>query len=234
MPKDPHQIREWSVYKITSPSDRIYIGKTQNLPHRIMQYKTGAHIKQHFINRCIRKYGFDNHKIEVIDKFSGNLNYANDKEMFWVRSYMSNVCKYPEMNGMNLTDGGDGVLGYKHTEKRKKEISEQMRGNKFNLGKKQSPELIEKRISKIRGVKYSEERLINQRERNIALRGVPIVVINLITSEEMEFRTINEAAKFLKIDRNTVSLNLRDKIKTMPCKKNRIYQFKYKKDAFSS
>ena len=32
--------------------------------------------------------------------------YANGKEIFWIRSYMSNYSKWPEMRGLNLTDGG--------------------------------------------------------------------------------------------------------------------------------
>ena len=47
---------------------------------------------------------------------------ADGKEMFWIRSYMSNKNKYPEQNGLNLTDGGEGRINAKMSEDQWKEF----------------------------------------------------------------------------------------------------------------
>ena len=44
----------------------------------------------------------------------------------------------------NMTEGGDGVLGHKHSEETKRKISESRRGNPTNLGRKMSDEHKEK------------------------------------------------------------------------------------------
>lgn len=139
----PPEIRDWSIYKITSPSNRVYIGLTSNEPLRQKNYKKLECKQQRIIYYSLKKYGWDAHNYEVIDTFSGTWDYAYNKEMYWVRSHMSNVNKYPEQQGMNLNDGGAGNLGYTMSTATKEKIS------KINLGRKWSEE------SKIR---FSEQK----------------------------------------------------------------------------
>lgn len=136
----PTEIRKWSIYRITSPSGRIYIGLTSNMVKRMSVYKYmhNAVIRQTLIYNSIVKYGWENHKVDVIDKFKSNVGYANGKEMFWIKTYMSNKNKYPEHNGLNLNDGGGTGIGYKHTQ----EAIEKNRQSK--IGKKASEETKEK------------------------------------------------------------------------------------------
>jgi len=117
-----NDIRNWVIYKVTSPSGRIYIGKTSNYRLRLNQYRKGDNSKQRVLGNSIKKYGFNNHIFEIIDSFESDLGYVNGKEMFWIRSYMANVNKWPKFNGMNLTDGGEGQLGRPHTEETKAKI----------------------------------------------------------------------------------------------------------------
>lgn len=56
---------------------------------------------------------------------------------------------------VNMTDGGDGALGYKHSDETKDRIRKSKIGNKSNLGRKATPEEIERRI--LAGYKHSEE-----------------------------------------------------------------------------
>lgn len=135
---DSREIRNWVIYKITSPTNKIYIGKTSNWCGRRSNYKNfkvakQVH-KQRILYYSLLKYGFENHKLEVIEEFNSTSDYCSGKEMFWIRSYMSNVCKYPEMNGMNLTDGGEGNLGWKRPEESRLEIIRK------NTGRKRSEE----------------------------------------------------------------------------------------------
>lgn len=114
MAASPNEIRQWWIYKITNPQGRYYIGKTANLSVRMSQYKTssgGGCNQQPILYNSLLKYGFENHTVEVLDSFNSDLDYVDGKEMFWIRSFMSNLNKYREGNGMNLTDGGEGSIG---------------------------------------------------------------------------------------------------------------------------
>lgn len=145
----PTEIVNWSIYRITSPSNRVYIGITCNFNQRFSVYKSNVASKQTLIYNSIKKYGFESHQVEVIDSFRGNLSYAQGKEMFWVRSYMSNKNRYPEQNGLNLTDGGDGTRGYKQSQEKIEKQRQKM------LGRKQDPEVVRKRAEKQRGRKMN-------------------------------------------------------------------------------
>lgn len=109
-------IRNWIIYKITSPSGRVYIGRTCNPKKRLRHYQYGDHKGQTRISASIMKYGWDKHLVETIDSFSGTNGFAAGKEIFWIRSYMCNYSKWPYVGGLNLTDGGEGFLGYKLTD----------------------------------------------------------------------------------------------------------------------
>jgi hypothetical protein len=54
------------IYKITSPTDKVYIGKTTNLKLRVNYYRRLKCKKQPLLFNSLSKYGFDNHKFEVI------------------------------------------------------------------------------------------------------------------------------------------------------------------------
>jgi hypothetical protein len=56
---------------------------------------------------------------------------------------------------VNMTDGGDGAIGYRHSKETKERISKSKIGNKSKLGYKATPEEIAKRIE--RNYKHSEE-----------------------------------------------------------------------------
>lgn len=136
-------IRNWVIYRITSPSGRVYIGRTSNFKQRVRQYRYAAKKNLNcIINKSLCKYGFGNHTIEIIDSFCGDLPFCQGKEMFWIRSYMSNVNRWTEMNGLNLNDGGDGNIGHKLSDETKKKLSDWNKANPSlgGLGKSPSKE----------------------------------------------------------------------------------------------
>lgn len=119
---------------------------------RMSVYKSDFKSKsrQTLVYNSIKKYGFQAHGLDVIDTFRSNYDFASGREMFWIRSYMSNKNRYPEQNGLNLTDGGDGIRGYKATpeaieknrraklgkrasEETRRKISESNKGKKMNF-----------------------------------------------------------------------------------------------------
>lgn len=121
------EIRDWVIYRILSPSGRTYIGKTSDYKRRIRQYRHCA-ASQIVLTASFKKYGFKEHRFEIIDSFTSGNDYANGKEIFWVRSYMSNVNKWPQHNGMNLTNGGDGQLGRLASEETKQKLRDAHKG----------------------------------------------------------------------------------------------------------
>lgn len=217
------EIRDWVIYKITSPSGRVYIGKTCNYKSRLRSYKcVSSCSKQPVIYRSICKYGINNHDFSIIENFTSDLEYACGKEIFWIRSFMSNINKYPELNGLNMTDGGDGTLGYKKSEEERKRMTIRYTGrktsdyqklvasfislgNKYNLGRKKTQEQ-KNYISKIlKGRKMSESQREANRLSNIRVRGISICVENKLTGEIFITETIKKAAKIVGVTRDTLS-----------------------------
>lgn len=139
---------DWVIYKMVNPTGSIYIGKTSNFTKRMSHYRNLS-LKQPKLLASLKKYGYGAHNVSVVETFNGNCNYADGKEMFWIRSYMSNFIKWPECNGLNLTNGGQGTIGYKATDELRKRLSDSHKG--LPSGRK--------------GVKMSEEDRIKMKER---------------------------------------------------------------------
>lgn len=130
---------------INKINNKIYIGETvkSNYEERFNEHKSKAElgIVNYFYN-AIRKYGWDNFdkiilfQTEVLDNTDENkiiLNdIVNEKEVYYINYYNS----FNPNKGYNLTKGGDGVVGYKHSEETKKLYSEQRSGeNHWKYGK---------------------------------------------------------------------------------------------------
>lgn len=128
-----NEIRNWVIYKITNPVNQVYIGKTCDFKSRISHYKT--------LNKCIRRqrriyeslinYGYDAHSVEIVEEFESTISFANAKEIFWVRSNLSNYNAYPEFGGLNLGNGGLSNKGIKHTHEMNIEKSIRFKGRKI-------------------------------------------------------------------------------------------------------
>ena len=112
------------IYKATSPSGKVYIGKTiKTLEQRRYEHIYHANIlnKQWAFSRAIRKYGEENIKFETIGEVWGS-EKANSIETMYIQQYRCNEPEY----GYNLTGGGDGRtwLNEESENNRRKAISE--------------------------------------------------------------------------------------------------------------
>ena len=68
------------IYKITNPKNKIYIGSTFNYKKRFNEYKYLYKVKQQpKIWNSLKKYGYDNHKFEVICECDEFDRYAKEK-----------------------------------------------------------------------------------------------------------------------------------------------------------
>ncbi len=117
------------IYKITSPSGKVYIGQSINVSARAKSYK-GAHCKdQPRLYNSIKKYGWNKHKFEVIHQ-CGELE-LNPLEIYYIELYQC----YNNKHGLNLKTGGHNGR-YKMTDEQRKKISETLKGNiPWNKGK---------------------------------------------------------------------------------------------------
>lgn len=85
------------IYKLTSPSNKIYIGQTQKLYKRFKSYrlkKTNPYLK-----KAIEKHGAENIKVEILEK-DIPLDMLDDREQFYLDLLQPfdnngyNICKF--------------------------------------------------------------------------------------------------------------------------------------------
>ena len=147
------------IYKITSPSNKIYIGQSVNILNRWKYHKKLYTNDTPKLFLSLKKYGIDNHKFEIIETCL--INELNIKERFW-QEFFNSV-----ENGLNCVYTKTNDKSGKLSEETKIKISQSQKGKiiseeckirlrSYNLGKKQSKETIEKRVSKLRGKNISE------------------------------------------------------------------------------
>lgn len=105
------------IYKITSPSNKIYIGQTFNFDKRMRSYRNLDCRNQRLLFRSLSKYGFHSHLIEIIHDYVSNIDELLELEIKYIGIYES----YGK--GLNLTKGGEGCNIEHHSEETKMKIS---------------------------------------------------------------------------------------------------------------
>lgn len=73
------------IYKITSPSNRIYIGQTVDFVKRKSHYKNLKRNHQIRLYNSIKKYGWENHKLELIEEC--DVHILSERERYWQEFY---------------------------------------------------------------------------------------------------------------------------------------------------
>jgi len=88
--------KESGVYKITSPTNRIYIGSSKNLYSRYCYYRNNNAPNQTILNYSFNKYGFENHKFEILE-------ICKEDERLFKESFYGNLYNSLSSNGgLNL------------------------------------------------------------------------------------------------------------------------------------
>ena len=96
------------IYKIINPSGKVYIGQTINLKGRLNYYKSNNCQHQKILYNSIKKYGWVNHKFEIIEECVVDDGKAllNEREIYWI----DNLGSFGD-GGMNCNKGGNGNVG---------------------------------------------------------------------------------------------------------------------------
>ncbi len=107
------------IYLVTNLINQMkYVGQTI----RTLKQRKSSHLSSskkgstYYLHRAIRKYGAENFKWEVIYNASSE-EELNEKETFFIKEYNS-------QDGYNLTEGGRGIRGWKHSELTKEKIKQ--------------------------------------------------------------------------------------------------------------
>ena len=121
------------IYKITSPSKKIYIGQSVDIEKRFRSYKNLSHCKSQIkLYNSFLKYGVNNHIFEIVEECS--IELLNDKERYYQDFY--NVLN----SGLNClltkTNDRSGKMSVESILK----MSSKLIGNKRTLGLKRSDE----------------------------------------------------------------------------------------------
>ncbi len=201
------------IYKITSPTGRLYIGKTYDLRKRVNSYKCDVKKgnKDIKLHNSLRKYGWDAHVLEVIEELPDEM--LNEREMYWIAHFKTYCYEYPK--GLNMTKGGDGQRStWLHNTERRKKQSQVFsgEGNPF-YGKNHTEEYKAKKSKEVseynkrNGVKVPDWGVEKGRR---AVRK-PILAYSSEGIFLKEYISACEAAKDLKINRACVNNVLRGK-----------------------
>ena len=118
------------IYKIISPTNKIYIGQSTNIENRWIKYKCLDCKVQIKLYRSLIKHDYDNHTFEIIEECTEDL--LNEREIYWGEYY-----KVLGENGLNLRLGNSrGKWSEYIKQKMRKPKSEEtkckMRGIKIN------------------------------------------------------------------------------------------------------
>ena len=185
-------MKQIGIYKITSPSGKIYIGQSINLVKRHNSYKTLDCKLQTRLYRSLKKYGFENHIFEIIENCKEvDLNI---RERYWQDHY-----KVIDANGLNcVLQKIDGYSGTRCEETRLR-ISNANKGkirsdeHKSNLSKALKGRIIDDEWRKNMSlVKLGTKMTNTAKSKMIENRSNTLLILDVSTG--IFFDTLSEAA----------------------------------------
>lgn len=203
------------IYKITSPTNKIYIGQSVNIYTRWNRYKNLHCTNQFRIYRSLKKYGIEKHKFEIIHECLPE--ELNDLEKYYVDLFQTFNNKY----GLNLIDGGgskakhsqesinkiiESRKWYKHSQKTKDKLRIAKLGNKNpNYNKPHTEEWKQKMKGRIPPNKGQKASVETKKKQSIAAikRGgnksimIPVSMYDLNEYLIKDFDNIRQAAMFI-------------------------------------
>lgn len=119
------------LYRITFPNAKSYIGITaSSAKERFAEHCYNSESKRadRAINRAINKYGKESAKLETLVIADWNYLVSLEKKAIHAFNTFGR-------GGYNMTAGGEGSLGYKHTADSLKKMGDTHRGNSYRKGK---------------------------------------------------------------------------------------------------
>ena len=224
------------IYKITSPSGKVYIGQSRDIERRFLQYKNKHCKLQVRLYNSFNKYGVKNHTFEIIEECE--ITNLNEREYYWQIKYdvlgsngLNCLITNPKAKVRIISEetrekmskaqskrerkfGKDNPnYGRKHPEETKKKIGDAQRGELNHMYGKRG----DKHHSY--GTKMPNEAIVKRRNtlkekyKKLKYYEMPSakVVIDLYTG--VFYYSITDLAKLLKIDNSYLGKRLKSKSK---------------------
>lgn len=176
------------IYKITSPSNKIYIGQTRNFIKRVSEYRCKSAKGQPYLYNSIKKYGFQSHKIEIICELPNDVDQSivNEYEKLYHSAFV--LAGFKTMNSREC--GSNGKMSKAAIEKiRQARIGRKMsqhtkdkiRKHNLSVGKRPPNHLGMKRSQetkqKMSIVRYGEKRSDETKIKIGLSMSVPLIDI---------------------------------------------------------
>ncbi len=135
----------YSIYKVTNlVNGKIYIGYDSDWPTRMSQHCGAYKRSDYAFYAAIRKYGWDNFCWECVYQSKDEHHTKNVMESYFIEHYRSYV-GFDDCNGYNMTLGGDGTSGYKHSSEQKENKKTYYIENYGVEHNSKIPEVVQKR-----------------------------------------------------------------------------------------
>jgi group I intron endonuclease len=182
------------IYKIISPTNKIYIGQSTNIEKRFEGYKKLYCKTQTKLYNSLKKYGWESHKTEILEECTEN--NLLERETYWKNYYK--VLQIPSL--CCRIDGKGG----KNSKKTNILISKGNTGVSRNKGIPKSEEHKKKLSEVVNNRIYTSERLENMKKSMIGKNTKKIICIN----SNIIFNSIREASKLLNMNERSISNNL--------------------------
>ena len=178
-------MNNYMVYMHISPSNKRYIGITSMNDENIRwQNGNGYKHNKHFY-RAIEKYGWDNFQHIIIAR---NLT---KEEACWLEIELIREWDSANKNkGYNITLGGEGSNGLKHSKKTKQQLSEKMSGENNPMYGKHHTEEVKEKLRKI--------------QLSLGFNNKNSVAIICITTMRI-FPSLREGARFYNTHHGSIS-----------------------------
>lgn len=158
------------IYKILSPSGKVYIGQSWNIKRRFKIYSACNCSGQILLHRSLKKYSPSRHLFSIVHELPADIsqNVLNEYEKLYIELYLSSGAVL-----LNSTFGGSNGKPMPHViEKLKRKKSEshciaisKAVKKQWGEGKKTGRPLTEEAKDKIRksltGIKFTPERIEN-------------------------------------------------------------------------
>ena len=149
------------IYKTTNLiNGKIYIGlSTKTVEESIGYYGSGK-----LISKALKKWGKENFTKEIIESGIDDYETLCKLEIYYIEYYNS------INEGYNITRGGGGTIGHKHTKEAKQKISNYLSNQpkevlekraSSNTGKVRSEDVKRRTSQSMKGKTYTEERRQN-------------------------------------------------------------------------
>lgn len=200
---------KYNVYKHIFPNNKVYIGITTktNLKERWRGGSGYSH--NNLMKKAIQKYGWGNIKHEILYEQLEEKE-AKQKEIELIKKYNSTNNKY----GYNLSNGGEGANGYKHTQEQIKRANQNKKKHIYTIEERNKISERNKKIWANENYKLKMKKIFENRKPKkhykMSLEGKEnirktrkIKYIKCIETGEVYSGT-RDISKKLNIDRRTI------------------------------